>query len=112
MVGKLDIGTDNGDYAFDIRAARATAEAAAGAAPGGISSPTPIGPYSSTEGAPYWFRTNPNTGKVQVGWDIDSDPDPDIWRRLTAFLNDGSVDLQYRLDVETQAYAQGWDGVS
>ena len=26
MVGKLDIGTDNGDYAFDIRAARANAE--------------------------------------------------------------------------------------
>ena len=109
MVGKLDIGTSNGDYAFDIRAARAAAE---GASLSEINSPTPVGPYASVHGSPYWLRTNINTGRVQVGWNIDSDPEADIWRVLTGFLNDSSIVIDYRADVRQKALDLGWDGVS
>ena len=110
MVGKLDIGTDNGDYAFDIRAARATAEAAAAGATPGTITPAPSGPYTSAAGGPFWFRRRDN-GRVQVGFNIDSDPDPDIWRRLVRFVSNDSVDPDYRADIRAQAIALGWNEV-
>jgi len=72
---------------------------------------TPIGPYPSPDGAPFWFRRNPRTGNVQVGFDIDTDPSPDVWSSLLAFIANEEVDQNYRNDVRAQALSLGWDGV-
>ena len=79
MVGKLDIGTDNGDYAFDIRAARANAEPAPD--PGGIpgQQDQTYGPFM-THGLEYFVRTP----SCQIGLDISDDDKPDIWMSLDA----------------------------
>lgn len=64
---------------------------------------------ASPHGADYWLRVRPN-GRWQVGWNIDSDPDADVWQRLANFVNDGSVDPDYRADVRAYAMQRGWNG--
>ena len=79
---------------------------------GGGVGPDPVGPYASVHGAPWWHRVKASNGHWQVGWNIDSDPEADIWRKLTGFLNDSSITIDYRVDVREKAYELGWDGVS
>ena len=53
-----------------------------------------FGPFVTSLGTKYWVRSR-NTTPIQifVGFDIDSDPLPDIWMRYTLFLE---TDIEYQ----------------
>ncbi len=80
---------------------------------GGGGIPTPIpepivdGPNSSPHGEDYWLQRDA-LNDWYIWWDIDADPEPDIKQPLGAFLNNSSVNLQYRADVQTRAGELGW----
>jgi hypothetical protein len=110
MVGKLNLDLGE-DYAYDIRRAREVAEGGTRIepiAPGEMRGPFP----SLTGGAPYWLRVRPRNKKWEVGFDVDQDPDADVWTNLKAFVDNPQIVTPYRKEIEARAKANGWDGES
>lgn len=69
------------------------------------------GPFANTGGDEFWLRRD-LSGKWFAGWSVDADPEPEVWRKLTALMNDSSIDLDYRRNVRVKATEHGWDGSS
>jgi hypothetical protein len=100
MVGKLNIGQGE-DYAFDIRAARAVAEAG-DAAP--VQEPEVLGPFT-TEGQVYYIRTI----EWGVGFDIDGQPPADVFVPPEA-LDDAHLYTTQRAAIRRKLRENGWPG--
>jgi len=88
MVGKLNLDLGE-DYAYDVRRARAVAEAAQPDA-----SIDPIrdrsGPFDAGDGVAFYIGRARN-GTARVGFNVDDDPPADVW--ITPAAVAGSVQL-------------------
>lgn len=98
MVGKLDLGQgeNNGFYP---RLAKANAEAEA--------TPTIIleGPFN-TSGVKYWLlaqNATPTEAMVSVGFDIDADPNPDVFVPLKTFIDNPDLDPKAQAAIRAKA---------
>lgn len=82
-----------------------------GAGGGSILQPGDMdGPTQSPHGAPYWIKRSGGQGSIwYAGWDIDSDPEPDVWVKMQDLRN-GELEEPYVLDIEAHARGLGWPG--
>ncbi len=65
------------------------------------------GPNQTTNGAPYWLQRDMQD-RWYIWWDVDTDPGPDIKKRLARFLADESIEQAYRDDVLARASELGY----
>jgi hypothetical protein len=83
--------------------------AAGGGGGGGNPAGIVTGPHNSPHGQQFWVQKDAS-GKWWYWIDIDSDPDPDVRTALRAFLDNTSVNYDYRVGVHAQAQAMGYSG--
>ena len=59
-----------------------------------------FGPFTTTSGSKYWLRSRGSDPvKVAIGFDIDSDPRPDIWIRYYKYIAIPDVSRQDKIEV-------------
>ncbi|SFL44687.1 hypothetical protein [Shimia aestuarii] len=66
--------------------------------------PLVYGPFSTVTGVTYWLRA----GVWTIGFDIDADPDPDLFVPLATFLA-SAIGPVTRQQVTEQAQQLGWE---